>query len=37
MIWFLWLVVRIAHNWTNNVDGALALAAPLGIVDILSA
>ncbi|MGH9510934.1 MAG: O-antigen ligase family protein [Terriglobales bacterium] len=39
MIWFLWLVFRLAlketRNWTQNVDGAVALAALLGVVGIL--
>jgi O-antigen ligase len=40
MIWFLWLVFRSAaktmRNWPTNINGAVALAAVLGIVGILA-
>jgi O-antigen ligase len=39
MIWFLWLVFRSAakkvRNWPTDIDGAVAMAAILGIVGIL--
>jgi O-antigen ligase len=40
MIWFLWLVFRSAakkvRNWPTDINGAVALAAVLGIVGILA-
>jgi O-antigen ligase len=39
MIWFLWVVFRAANrklrHWSSDINGAVALAALLGIVGIL--
>ncbi|MGH9529726.1 MAG: O-antigen ligase family protein [Terriglobales bacterium] len=39
MMWFLWLVFREANrklrNWSNDIDGAITLAAMLGVVGML--